>query len=112
MPLYLTLVAYEPQALAQLTRNPENRTVAVRESAEARGGKLVAFYHSIGEYHAAVITEEQDERAALAGAWTSEAVGHLKTLKSIPLFTAEETMEALRSADPTLRSGGGCNAAR
>jgi uncharacterized protein with GYD domain len=98
MPLYLTLVSYEPEALAELTQNPEDRSAAVREAAEARGAKLVAFYHSIGEYHAAVITEEPDERAALAGAWTSEAVGHLKTFKSIPLFTVEETMEALRSA--------------
>ncbi len=98
MTLYLTLVAYEPEALAQLTRNPEDRTAAVREAAEARGGKLVAFYHSSGEYHAAVITEEPDERAALAGAWTSEAVGHLKTFKTIPLYTVEEAMEALRNA--------------
>ena len=98
MALYLTLVAYEPEALAQLTENPQDRTAAVREAAEARGAKLVAFYHSSGEYHAAVITEEPDERAALAGAWTSEAVGHLKTFKSVPLFTVEETMEALRNA--------------
>ena len=85
MALYLTLVAYEPEALAQLTKNPQDRTAAVREAAEARGA-------------AAVITEEPDERAALAGAWTSEAVGHLKTFKSVPLFTVEETMEALRNA--------------
>ena len=42
MALYLTLVAYEPEALAQLTETPEDRTAAVREAAEARGGKLVA----------------------------------------------------------------------
>jgi hypothetical protein len=59
---------------------------------------LVAFYHSSGEYHAAVITEEADTLAGLAGAWTSEAAGHLKTFKSIPLHTPEETMEALRNA--------------
>ena len=104
MALCLTPVAYEPEALAQLTRNPEDRTAAVREAAEARGARLVAFYHSYGEYHAAVITEEPDERAALAGAWTSEAVGHLKAFRSVPLFTVEETTEALRNAgDVALR---------
>jgi uncharacterized protein with GYD domain len=104
MQLYLTLVTYTPEALAQLTKNPQDRTAAVREAVEARGGKLVAFYHSSGEYHAAVITEEADTHAGLAGAWTSEAAGHLKTFKSIPLYTPEETMEALRNAgDITLR---------
>ena len=98
MQLYLTLVTYTPEALAQLTRNPQDRTAAVRESVEARGGRLVAFYHSSGEYHAAVITEEADTLAGLAGAWITEAVGHLKEFKSIPLYTPEETMEALRNA--------------
>ena len=70
----------------------------MRESAEARGGELVAFYHSSGEYHAAVITQEADTHAGLAGAWTSEAVRHLKAFESIPLYTPEETMEALRNA--------------
>ena len=108
MQLYLTLVTYTPEALAQLTQNPQDRTAAVREAAEARGGKLVAFYHSSGEYHAAVITEEADNLTGLAGAWTTEAVGHLKTFKSMPLYTAEETMEALRNAgDIALRGPSG-----
>ena len=110
MQLYLTLVTYTPEALTQLTKNPQDRTAAVRESVEARGGKLVAFYHSSGEYHAAVITEEADTHAGLAGAWTSEATGHLKTFKSIPLYTPEETMEAIRKmGGETLQppSGGG-----
>ena len=98
MPQTLALVAYTPEALARLTQAPQDRSAAVREIVHATEGKLVAFYHSSGEYHAAVITEEPDERAALAGAWTTEAVGHLKTFKSIPLYTVEETMEALRNA--------------
>ncbi len=108
MQLYLTLVTYTPEALAQLTKNPQDRTAAVREAVEARGGKLVAFYHSSGEYHAAVITEEVDNLTGLTGAWTSEAAGHLKTFKSIPLYTPEETMEALRNAggDVALRPPG------
>jgi hypothetical protein len=41
-----------------------------------------------------------EEARALGGG----AVGHLKTFKSIPLFTVEETMEALRNAgDVALR---------
>ena len=107
MQLYLTLVTYTPEALAQLTKNPQDRTAAVRESVEARGGKLVAFYHSSGEYHAAVIAEVPDDNPALA--WTIESVGHLKTYKLIHLYSVEETLEALRAGDIAWQgpSGGG-----
>ena len=37
---------------------------------EARGGKLVAIYHSSDEYHAAVITQEADNLTGLSGDWT------------------------------------------
>ena len=78
MQLYLSLFSYTPEALARLTQNPQDRSKAVRESVEARGGRPVAFYHSSGEYHGAVITEEADDLAGLAGAWISEAAGHLR----------------------------------
>lgn len=59
----------------------------------------MAFYHSCsGEYHGAVITEEADDLAGLAGAWISEAAGHLKVFKSMQVYTPEETMEALGKA--------------
>ena len=48
---WLTLLAYTPEALARLTQDPQDRSAAVREMVEATGGKLVAFYHSYGEYH-------------------------------------------------------------
>jgi uncharacterized protein with GYD domain len=95
----LALFTYTPEALAGLLREPQDRSAAVREWTEARGGKLVALYHTLGEYHVVVITEEPDGLAAVAGDWTAEAAGHIKTFKSMPLFTAEETMEALRNAD-------------
>ena len=107
MPLYLSLVAYTPEALARFTQNPQDRSAAVREWTEARGGKLVSLYHTLGEYHVVVITEEPDGLAAVAGNWTAEAAGHIKTFKSMPLFTAEETLEALRNAgDIALRPPG------
>jgi uncharacterized protein with GYD domain len=63
---------------------------------EAAGGKLVAYFHSSGEYHAAVIAEVPDDNPALA--WAIESVGHLKTYKLIHLYSVEETLEALRKA--------------
>ena len=99
MPQTLALVAYTPEALAGLTQNPQDRSAAVREMVEATGGKLVAFYHSYGEYHAVLITEDpEDATAGAAAAWAADSAGHLKTYKLIPLLTVEESMEGLRKA--------------
>lgn len=99
MPLTLALVAYTPDALASLTRDPQDRSAAVRQMVEATGGKLVAFYHSYGEYHAAVITEDpEDDTMGAAAAWAADSAGHLKTYKLIPLLTVEESMGGLRKA--------------
>ena len=94
---WLTLLAFTPEALANLTKNPQDRAAATREMLEAAGGKLHAYFHSSGEYHAAVIAEVPDDNPALA--WTIESVGHLKTYKLIPLYSVEETLEALRAGD-------------
>ena len=99
MPQTLALVAYTPEALASLAQNPQDRSDAVRQMVEATGGRLVAFYHSYGEYHAAVITEDPDDDAmGAAAAWAADSAGHLKTYKLIPLLTVEEAMEGLRKA--------------
>ena len=95
---WLTLFAYTPEALARLTKDPQDRGAAVRQMVEASGGKLHAFFHSTGEYHGVVITEYPDEKSAAAVGWTVESVGHLKTYKLIHLYSVEETLEALRSA--------------
>ena len=76
MPQTLALVAFTPEDLANLTRNPHDRSAAVRELMEATGGRLVAYYHSYGEYHAAVITEDPPDPAmGAAGAWAADSGG-------------------------------------
>jgi uncharacterized protein with GYD domain len=107
MPRYLNLFAYTPETLASLTQAPQDRTAAVREFSEARGGKLLAFYHMGGgvEYHGFTITEEPDVGTAEAAGWAVEAAGHLKTFRSYQIFTPEEMVESLRKAGgETLRT--------
>ena len=93
---WLTLLAYTPEVLARITKDPQDRAAATREMVEASGGKLHAYFHSTGEYHAAVITEYPDENPALP--YIIESVGHLKTYKLIHLYTAEEMLKSLRNA--------------
>ena len=100
MPRYLNLFAYTPEAIASLYNEPRDRSAVVREWTEARGGKLLAFYHMGGgqEYHGFTISEEPDEETAMGAGWGVEAAGYLKTFRSFQIYTPEETMEALRKA--------------
>ena len=49
MPLYMQQVAYNPDAWATLTQNPEDRSQAFGRLAESLGGRLLSFYNSFGE---------------------------------------------------------------
>jgi uncharacterized protein with GYD domain len=98
MPLSLTLFSYTPEALAALAQNPEDRSAAVRELVEGMGGRLIAFYHSFGEFHGAIIAETPDDVTGAAIAEAAQSAGHLKTYKTIPLLDVEEGLEALRRA--------------
>ena len=85
------------EGIQALVANLQDWRAAVARLIETAGGKLHAYFHSTGEYHAAVIAEVPDDNPALA--WTIESVGHLKTYKLIHLYSVEETLEALRAGD-------------
>ena len=101
MPLYMTQFAYTPEAWAALVDNPEDRSVAVRELTEAMGGRLIGWYLSFGEYDGVVISESPDNASAGAAAMAAASRGHLRAVKTTPLFTAEESVELMRRAGGT-----------
>ena len=98
MPLYMTQFAYTPEAWAALVHNPEDRSAAVREMTEAMGGRLIGWYLSFGEYDGLLIYEAPDNATAGAGALAAASLGHLRSLKTTPLFSAEESVELMRRA--------------
>ena len=107
MPLYMTQFAYTPEAWAALTRNPEDRSEAIRGLAETMGGRLLSFYNSFGEYDGLVIYEAPDESTAAAVVMAATSPGHLRTVKTTVLLSAEEGVEAMRKAgEATYRAPG------
>ena len=101
MPLYMTQFAYTPEAWAALVDNPEDRSAAVREVAESMGGRLVSWYLSFGEYDGLTIYEAPDNATVGAVALAAARRGHLRAIKTTPLFSAEESMEVMRRAGGT-----------
>jgi uncharacterized protein with GYD domain len=98
MPLYMVQASYAPQALAAMTKNPQDRSQAVRPLIEGAGGRLRDVFFCQGDYDVVAVFEVPDAEAANAIALAAVGAGHLKTYKTTPLFTAEEIMGAMRRA--------------
>jgi uncharacterized protein with GYD domain len=95
MPHYLVQAAYTPEAMAAMTKNPSNRTDAVQAALKQLGGRIEAAYFSFGEYDIAAIVEVPGNVDAAAFAIGSAARGHIKAMKTTPLLTMEEGLEAM-----------------
>jgi uncharacterized protein with GYD domain len=98
MPHYMVQAAYTPDAWAGLVKKPQDRAEALRPAIEALGGRLVSFYTSFGEYDAVVIAEMPDNVSAAAVSIAASAGGAVKAIKTTPLMTVPEGMEAMRKA--------------
>jgi len=89
---------YTPEAWAGLSKNPQDRTEAVRVLIEQHGGRMLAFFYCFGEYDGLVILEAPDDIAAAVGSVAGISAGHLKVNQTTRLLTAEEGMEVMRRA--------------
>jgi uncharacterized protein with GYD domain len=98
MALYMIQGAYTTEAIAALSKHPQDRSVPVRELTQKLGGRLIGFYFCFGEYDVVGLAELPDDSAATAFALAVSGAGHLKSYKTTKLFTVEETMEATRKA--------------
>jgi len=101
MPLYLTQVAYTPEAWKALVKNPQNRIDAVRPAVEKLGGKVVSGYLAFGDFDAVAIVDMPDHVAAAAIAMAFAAGGACRSVKTTPLLTTAEGVEALKQAGGT-----------
>lgn len=98
MPTYMSQFSYTNEALRALVKQPEDRSAVFRGQVEKLGGKMIAFYHCLGEYDGVTIYEVPDETAASALELAVRAPGHLKEVRTTELHTVETAMEGMRKA--------------
>jgi len=98
MPSYLIQVAYAPEALAALVKKPQDRTEAVRKTIEKLGGKMDGGWLSFGDYDTVVLCSMPDNVSAAAFSIAIGAGGACKSIKTTPLLTPAEGMEAMKKA--------------
>ena len=98
MPRYLQQIAYSQEGWEALVANPQNRIEAVRPAIEKLGGKIEVAWFSFGDYDIVVITEMPDNVSAAAIAMAFAAGGAVRSVKTTPLISPEEAVEALKKA--------------
>lgn len=98
MPHYLSQVAYTSEGWAALLKKPQNRIEAVRPAVEKLGGKIESAYFTFGDYDIVVVIQMPDSVSAAALSLAFAAGGACKTVKTTPLLTIEEGVEAMKKA--------------
>lgn len=98
MPNFLIQVAYTSGAWQTLINNPQNRIDAVRPAIERLGGKITNSFFSFGEYDVILLTDFADNVSAAAIAMAFAAGGACKSVKTTPLLTTAEALDAMKKA--------------
>jgi len=88
METFIILGSYTQQGIAKIKEGPA-RIDAARKAMEAAGGKMVAWYLTMGRYDFVLVAEAPDVKAAAAVLLATGAQGNVST----------ETLHALTEAE-------------
>jgi uncharacterized protein with GYD domain len=82
---YVSLIRYTQQGAAKIKESPA-RLDAAKKAAEAAGGKIHAWYLTLGEYDAVIISEFPNDEAGAKFLLSTGALGNVttQTLKAFP----------------------------
>jgi uncharacterized protein with GYD domain len=98
MAYYMLQAAYTPEAWGAMVKNPQNRMEAIRPTVEKLGGKIEGAWLAFGEYDVVLICQMPNNVSAAAFSMVGAAGGAVRAVKTTPLMTTEEAMEAMRKA--------------
>ena len=98
---YLLQVAYTAEGWAALVKQPQDRLEAVRPVVARLGGSLDNAWLSFGEYDVVALFQMPDNVSAAAFSMALSAAGAVKAVKTTPLMTFAEGIEAMGKAATT-----------
>jgi uncharacterized protein with GYD domain len=99
MSYFLMQVAYTAEGWQTLVKNPQNRVEAVRPAVEQLGGRIENAWYSFGDYDVILVLQMPDNVSAAALAIAFGSGGALKSVKTTPLLSATEALEAMKRAN-------------
>ena len=88
MPTFVSLIRYTHQGMSKIKESP-SRLDAAKKAAESVGGKLQAWYLTMGHYDAVLISEFPSDEACAKFTLSAGALGNIST----------ETLRAFPEAD-------------
>ena len=95
---YLLQVAYTPQAWATMIKNPQDRLKVLKPVLDKLGGKVESSYFTFGDYDLVAIFELPGNMDAAAFSMAAGAGGAVKAIKTTPLMSTAEGLDAMRKA--------------
>jgi uncharacterized protein with GYD domain len=98
MPYYLQQVAYSIEGWNALVKKPQDRIEAVRPTIEKLGGKIENAFFTFGDYDVVLIVQMPTNVDVTAIAMAFAAGGACKSVKTTPLLTIDEAVEAMKKA--------------
>tara|TARA_B100000405_G_scaffold84312_1_gene58357 strand:+ start:2107 stop:2433 length:327 start_codon:yes stop_codon:yes gene_type:complete len=98
MSKYLLMGSYTSDAWAAQVKTPQNRLEAVTPVFEKMGGSVEAAYMAFGDDDLVIIAEFPDNVSAAALSIAVAAGGGVSGLKTIPLISFEDGVNAIKKA--------------
>ena len=98
MPHYMLQATYTREAWAGMVKTPQNRLDAVRPVVEKLGGKIEGGWLAFGEYDIVLVCQLPNNVSAAAFSMAASAGGAVNAVKTTPLMTIAEAMEAMQKA--------------
>jgi uncharacterized protein with GYD domain len=95
VPTYVSLLRYTQKGIEAIKDSP-TRLDAAKKAAAAAGGKLLAFYLTMGQYDAVAILEFPDDEAVARSALAGGSQGYTRG-ETLRAFTEEEYREIVAS---------------
>ena len=96
MPRFMLEVSYTPEAWAAQLERPTNRIELLKPVLDSVGARFESAYFAFGEYDIVAIIESPDNTSAAALSLAFSAGGAIKKIRTTPLMTIEEGLEAMR----------------
>lgn len=98
MPHYLLQVSYTAKAWDVLIKGPQNRIEVLRPVLENLGGKIESAFLSFGDYDVVAVLKMPDNVLVAAVSMGLMAGGAVKKVKTTPLLSWEDGLEAMKKA--------------
>jgi uncharacterized protein with GYD domain len=98
MPHYPQQIAYSIEGWKTLVKKPQNRIEAVRPAIEKLGGKIESAWFTFGDYDIVLIIQMPSNVDAGSDSHRLRGGRRCKAVKTTPLLTVEESIEAMKKA--------------